>query len=129
MILAVCVDNRMGISFMGKRLSKDRLLREKLVELSGGKLRMSVYSGKQFGPGVYMAADYLSGAADGDWVFAENTEYLDHTGELEQIVLFKWNRDYPADVFFSFPGDWQMVSCEDFPGNSHETITMEVYRK
>ena len=129
MILAICVDNRMGISFMGKRLSKDRGLREKLLTLSGGKLRMSVYSGKQFGPGVYMAADYLSGAAEGDWVFAENAEYLDHADQIAQIVLFKWNRDYPADVYFSFPGDWTLVSSEDFPGNSHETITMEVYRK
>lgn len=129
MILAVCVDNRMGLSFMGKRLSKDRTLREKLMTLSGGKLRMSVYSGKQFGLDVYTGADYLSGAREGDWVFAENTEYLDYADMIEQIVLFKWNRDYPADVFFSFPVDWQMVSCEDFPGNSHETITMEVYRK
>ena len=129
MILAVCVDNRMGLSFMGKRLSKDRLLREKLTELSGGKLRMSVYSGKQFDLGVYMAPGYLSGAAEGDWVFAENREYLDYSDRIEQIVLFRWNRDYPADVYFSFPGDWTLVSCEDFPGNSHDTITMEVYRK
>ena len=129
MILAVCVDNRMGLSFMGKRLSKDRLLRDKLLELSGGKLRMSAYSGKQFEPGVYMASDYLSGAAECDWVFAENTEYLEFAEQIKQIVLFKWNRDYPADVYFSFPGDWDLVSSEDFPGNSHETITMEVYRK
>ena len=129
MILAVCVDNRMGLSFMGQRLSKDRLLREKLLTLSGGKLRMSIYSGKQFGLGVYTGADYLSGAAEGDWVFAENTDYLDYADRIEQIVLFKWNRDYPADVYFSFPGDWALVSAEDFPGNSHETITMEVYRK
>ena len=129
MILAVCVENRMGISFMGKRLSKDRLLREKLVSMAGGSLRMSVYSGKQFGPGVYMAPDYLSEAGPGDWVFAENAEYLDYADRIERIVLFKWNRDYPADVYFSFPGDWSMVSSEDFPGNSHETITMEVYEK
>ena len=129
MILAVCVDNRMGLSFMGRRLSKDMLLREKLTALSDGRLRMSVYSGKQFGPDVYMAPDYLSGACEGDWVFAENGEYLGFADRIEQIVLFKWNRDYPADVYFSFPGDWALVSAEDFPGNSHETITMEVYRK
>ncbi len=129
MILAVCVDDRMGISFMGKRLSKDKLLREKLLDLSDGKLRMSIYSGKQFGLGVQAGEDYLTGASEGDWVFAENDEYLAFADQLEQIVLFKWNRAYPADVYFSFPGDWTMISSEDFPGNSHETITMEVYRK
>ena len=129
MILAVCVEERMGISFMGKRLSKDRVVREKLLALSGGRLRMSVYSGKQFGTGVYAGADYLSGAAEDDWVFAENDEYLACADRIGQIVLFKWNRAYPADVYFSFPGDWALVSAEDFPGNSHETITMEVYRR
>ena len=129
MILAVCVDNRMGLSFLGKRLSKDALLREKLLALSGGKLRMSVYSMKQFGCEVYAGADYLSGAQDGDWCFCENGDYADFAGQIEKIVLFQWNRDYPADLHFSFPGEWRLVRSEDFPGKSHETITMEVYEK
>lgn len=129
MILALCVDNRMGVSFMGKRLSKDRLLREKLLEHSGGKLRMSVYSGKQFGLGVYSGEDYLSGAGEEDWCFAENMDFLGYLDRIQRIVLFKWNRDYPADVHFSLPEGWSLDHAEDFPGNSHETITMEVYRK
>lgn len=129
MILAACVDNRMGLSFLGKRLSKDRMLREKLLSLSGAKLRMSLYSRKQFESGTYAGEDYLSAACPGDWVFAENADYLDYADRIEQIVLFRWNRDYPADLYFSFPGDWRLVSTEDFPGNSHDNITMEVYRK
>lgn len=127
MILAVCVDNRMGLSFMGRRLSKDALLREKLLALSGGNLRMSEYSAKQFDESVYSGPDYLSGASEGDWCFCENGDYEGFTEQIEKIVLFKWNRDYPADLHFAFPGEWRMVSAEDFPGKSHETITMEVY--
>lgn len=129
MILAVCVDDRMGISFQGRGLSKDALLREKLMALAGEKLRMSVYSGKQFGLGVYAGADYLSCAGADDWCFCENDEYLAFSDRVERIVLFKWNRAYPADLYFSFPGRWRLVSAEDFPGKSHETITMEVYEK
>lgn len=129
MILAVCVDNRMGMAFMGKRLSKDALLRGKLLEISGGNLRMSGYSAKQFDDPVYAGADYLSGAVNGDWCFCENGDYAGFADHLEKIVLFKWNRDYPADLHFAFPGEWHMVSAEDFPGKSHETITMEVYEK
>lgn len=129
MILAVCVDNRMGLMFMGKRLSKDALLRKKLWELSGGNLRMSAYSSKQFDEPVYAGVDYLSGAGGGEWCFCENGDYEAFAGQIEKIVLFQWNRAYPADLHFAFPGEWRMVSEEDFPGKSHETITMEVYEK
>lgn len=129
MILAVCVDDRMGLQFRGRRLSKDALLREKLLELSGGKLRMSAYSAKQFEAAVYAGADYLSDADSGDWCFAENGDYLDFAEKIEKIVVFKWNRTYPADLHFTFPGQWRLVSVLDFPGKSHETITMEEYLK
>lgn len=127
MILAVCVDDRMGLSFCGRRLSKDRVIRDKLTELSGGRLRMSPYSAKQFEGFVYGGTDYLIGASDGDWCFAENDDYLAVSEKLEKIVLFRWNRAYPADLHFQIPEGWHMTAREDFPGNSHEKITMEVY--
>ena len=129
MILAVCVDDRMGLSFGGRRLSKDAAVRQRLLELSGGNLRMSAYSARQFEETVYGGADYLSGAAAGDWCFAENTDFEGFADSIEKIVLFRWNRHYPADVHFEFPGKWALVSGEDFPGTSHERITMEVYER
>lgn len=129
MIVALCVDDRMGLMFMGKRLSKDALLRAALLELSGGALRMSAYSAKQFDVPVYAGEDYLSGAAPGDWCFCENGDYDAYADRIERIVLFRWNRTYPADLHFAFPGQWRMTCARDFPGKSHETITMEVYEK
>lgn len=127
MILAVCVEDRMGLSFCGKRLSKDRGLREKMLELSGGQLRMSPYSAKQFQEAVYAGEDYLSGAGAQDWCFAEDDGYLAVLHRVNKVVLFRWNRAYPADRFFQIPDGWRMTAQEDFPGNSHEKITMEVY--
>lgn len=127
MIIALCVESRMGLQFQGKRLSKDALLREKLLRLSEGALRMSEYSAKQFSQPVYAGADYLAGAERGQWCFCENGDYLDFAPQIEKIVLFRWNRDYPADLYFVFPGEWRLTSTQDFPGKSHETITMEVY--
>ena len=127
MILALCVDDRMGLSFCTRRLSKDRVIREKLTKLSGGSLRMSMYSAKQFESAVYSGEDYLTGAAKGDWCFAENDDYLEVFGSVEKIVLFRWNRAYPADLFFRIPEGWRLTAREDFPGNSHDNITMEVY--
>ena len=127
MILSLCVDDRMGLMFQGRRLSKDVLLREKLMELSGGMLRMSSYSAKQFDMPVYSSADYLSGASENDWCFAENDDYLAASERINKIVLFRWNRSYPADLYFAFPGEWSLIHTEEFPGKSHERITMEVY--
>ena len=129
MILSLCVDDRMGLMFQGRRLSKDVLLREKLMELSGGMLRMSSYSAKQFDMPVYSSADYLSGASENDWCFAENDDYLAASERINKIVLFRWNRSYPADLYFAFPGEWSLIHTEEFPGKSHERITMEVYER
>lgn len=129
MIVALCVDNRMGLMFNRRRLSKDALLREKLLTISEGELRMSPYSAKQFEEEVYAGEDYLSGAAQNQWCFVENDDYAAFSDRIEKIVLFQWNRDYPADLFFAFPGEWRLTCSEDFPGKSHEVITMEVYEK
>lgn len=129
MILAVCADDRLGMSFGGRRQSKDAQVRRRLWELSGGNLRMSDYSARQFEEPVYHGSDYLSGAADNDWCFAENPDYEGFSQKIGRIVLFRWNRHYPADACFRFPGEWSLVCSEDFPGSSHETITMEVYEK
>lgn len=127
MIVAVCVDDNLGIQFNRRRQSKDAALRAKLLELSSGALRMSEYSAKQFDCPVYAGEDYLSDAQMGEFCFCENTDYLEFADQIEKFLLFRWNRVYPADVHFSFPGEWRLRSAEDFPGTSHETITMEVY--
>ncbi len=129
MIIALCVDNAFGMRFCGRRQSKDSAVRQRLLELSGGKLRMSHYSARQFDGDIYAGEDYLSGAGDGDWCFVENSDYAAFAEHIEQLVLFHWNRDYPADGYFVFPGSWSLYSTEDFPGTSHEKITQEVYRK
>ena len=129
MILSLCADDRLGLSFGGRRQSKDSAVRQKLLSLSGGSVRMSDYSARQFEEGVYHGGDYLSGAKDGDWSFAENSDYEGFVDKIEKIILFRWNRHYPADVQFRFPGKWALTGSEDFPGSSHEKITMEVYEK
>ena len=132
MILAACVDDRMGLSFGGRRLSKDAALRAKLLALSGGQLRMSEYSARQFSEAVYSGADYLSGAQEGDWCFAENTDFENFAGCIGQIVLFRWNRHYPADVRWEpdlIQRGFTLKETGEFPGKSHEKITREVYVK
>ena len=43
---------------------------------------------------------------------------------------FKWNTKYPADMYFDIDlNRFQLVVTKDFQGNSHNKITMEIYKR
>lgn len=49
MKIIVCVDNQNGMMFNHRRQSQDRVLKKRILELTGGKkLWMNAYSQKQF---------------------------------------------------------------------------------
>ena len=49
---------------------------------------------------------------------------------LEKLIVFRWNRKYPADFWLDADlRDWKLIEAEEFPGNSHEKITQETYVK
>ena len=131
MILVVCIDDRGGMLFNRRRQSQDRLLREDLLrEAAGRSLWMNAYSAKQFAPlpeNIRVAEDFPAQAGDGDFCFFENVNPVPWLERAERIVLYRWNRHYPADRWFPQPLPGRTVQrTEDFPGASHETITKEV---
>ena len=47
---------------------------------------------------------------------------------IQEIYLYRWNRDYPADVYFPVDlSGWNCVETKEFAGSSHEKITRERY--
>ena len=69
-------------------------------------------------------------AGAGAYCFVENVDVTPVSDRVEKIIIFRWNRRYPADVRFPvalFSNRWKLVGTEDFMGNSHERITQEVY--
>lgn len=145
MILVVCVDDGMGMMFNKRRQSKDAYVRKDMLAMvpEDKKLFVTPYTAKQFLPeeqerlGV-LAEDALVGTAleqdvlpeAGDFFFAEDTEINGLEEETEQVVLYRWMRAYPSDVKFTFDlSGYEMVSCEDFVGNSHPEMKKEIYRK
>lgn len=137
MILIAAVDDNNGMLFNKRRQSQDRALRERILSLSArSRLWVNHYTEKQFaqdGQVVnHLNADdsFMDKAANGEYCFVENTAAAPYEDRAEQIILFHWNRRYPADLFFDIDlaaGGWRLSSSEDFPGYSHEKITMEVY--
>lgn len=140
MIVIACVDNNMGMLFNQRRQSQDKVLREKILQCcKGKKLWMNAYSYKQFeGQAVNkdmticVAEDFLNRAEAGDYCFVENTDVANCSDKIEQIIIYCWNRDYPADSYFTVlvhSKPWRLLSREDFCGSSHEKITEEVYSR
>lgn len=132
MRLIACVDDRMGMLFHNRRQSQDRIVRERILSKIDGKtLWMNDYSKKQFGDVPWIRSDkaFLQKAANGEYCFVETDDVLPYQKQIERIILYRWNRQYPSDT--KFPIDltkgWKLQTIEEFAGYSHEKITEETY--
>lgn len=133
MTVLFCTDDKNGLLFGGKRQSKDRRVRERILKRAEGHtLWMSTYSSSQFEEGgVFIADDDYPRKANGDdYCFAESADIpLDHA---DRVIIYRWNRHYPATAFFKTDltaCGFSLTASEDFAGYSHETITEEIYEK
>ena len=133
MNIIVCIDKNNGMSFCGKRQSMDCVLREKVLEIVGAsRLLMSSYSAKQFEntESIVIDYDFLNNANQGDFCFVENKEISSEN--VEAFYIFNWNRKYPADLFFTVDlkaEGFKKIKKEEFKGNSHDKITLEIYSR
>lgn len=136
MIIIVCLDNNGGMLFNKRRQSKDSCLRKRMLAAAGGnRLWMNTYSFQQFAgdegaESILVDDSFLARAGAGDYCFVENNDVQEFAEKIEKMIIYQWNRDYPADCYFPLALDrWQLVEAEDFAGSSHEKITEEVYVK
>lgn len=139
MILIVTIDDNNGMLFNKRRQSQDMALRKRILSMSAGsRLWVNSFTEKQFGrdgneAGHLIVDDcFMDKAAPGEYCFVENISAAPYEDKAEKIILFKWNRKYPGDFYFDIDlaaGGWKLSFTEDFPGSSHEKITMEVYNR
>lgn len=136
MIVIICIDEKNGLMFNNRRQSQDRNLRNILLrEIGKRKLWMNEYSFKQFNETgqssqICVCEDFLQKAKKNEFCFVENSDITPFLFYIEGIILFKWNRNYPADVYFKTDiSAWDFIKSLDFIGSSHDKITMEVYLK
>lgn len=131
MILITCVSNDMGVSFNKRRQSRDAVLCSDILEMVGdGSLRIHPQSEILF-PGTKTLAvseEYLQNAGSGDFCFYEGSGEIPW-GEVDSIVMYRWNRDYPSDVFFVVPKGYRLSEKTEFCGKSHPEITKEILTK
>lgn len=137
MNVIACVDNAGGIGFNHRRQSMDSAVRDRILSITkGSRLWMNHYSAGQFdlsmAPQINADENFLSEAAAGEFCFVEIQPIGPYANWVEHVIIFRWNRDYPADTFFDIDvtgSNWNLCHQEEFQGNSHDRITMEVYRR
>ena len=133
MKIAVCIEKSGGMLFNNRRVSRDSVVQQKLLELVGeASICTNEYSAKLFEDSskLKISNDFLSVAADEDICFIENVDVP--IDEASEVYLFQWNRDYPADVYFDYnlkECGFKKVSSEKFEGSSHKKFTLEIYRR
>ena len=123
MKLIVCLDDNNGMMFNNRRQSRDKILIENVLEFcKGEKLYTNEYSAKLFPEN---AVEICENPENG-YCFAEN--FTVDENDIEEIIVYKWNRVYPADVQFNIDlKKWNLAETFDFAGSSHEKITRERY--
>ena len=126
MKLIVCLDDNRGMLFNSRRQSRDRVLIKNVLELcEGEKLYTNDYSLTLFPENSVEIFESTSEIGNG-YCFAEN--FTVNEDALEEIIVYKWNRVYPADVHFNISlENWNLTETVDFEGSSHEKITREIY--
>lgn len=134
MIVAVCIDDRNGLLFNNRRLSRDRAQQENLLRLCGKeKLWISPFSKTLLdwaSEKVIVDPDFLQKAGPGEVCFVEADALAGAADHIEGVVLYRWNRTYPSDRKLDLDlSSFHLTEQTEFPGASHEKITREIYKR
>lgn len=129
MILVACVDKNNGIMFNNRRQSRDKELIKRIVSMNK-KVWINSFS-KELFEGysiVCVDDDFMNKCNSDDICFVENVSLSEVVNKADKIILYNWNREYPADRYLDVSlGEWQQVYESEFVGNSHDKITEKIY--
>ena len=128
MIVAVCIDDRNGMTFYGKRPSWDGEVIKDFMSLSGGRVLVAPFSAELFEDyDVIIDNNLLRKAKKGDYCFIENKNIAPYAKKIEKIYIYKWNEAYPSDKKLEMPDGFRLEESVDFEGYAHKCITRLTY--
>ena len=132
MIIAVCVDDRMGMLFNHRRQSRDKFVIDDLMNIAE-KVKINGFSEELFEDykeRIEIDDNFLENAENEDVCFVENIDLEPYADKIDKVILYLWNRHYPSSLKFKVDlSDYNFIEETEFEGNSHEKITREVYAK
>ena len=132
--VAVCLDGEDGMMFNNRRQSRDRVMIAELVNSTDSKIHIHPYSAKLFAQyeSIAISDSPLDTAGDGEVVFIEQLPIKEHLDAISRIIIYRWNRLYPADLYFDIDleaSGFKLICKTEFEGSSHEKITKGIYEK
>ena len=133
--VALCLDNKSGMTFFGKRQSRDRVLISELVKSnSRRKIYAENYSSIIFEghENINFCDNPLADCPDGGTCFIEKSDVTPYLDDIDIFIIYRWNTTYPADKFFTVnlrQNGFTLLGKVDIVGSSHDKITKETYRK
>lgn len=139
MTCVVCVEDRGGVMFNHRRVSRDAVVTERILKIAAedGPLNITSYTlpllpQNEIPPCVVHLCDHPVFEPSGTSWLEDTVGDLHPNESVHKLVIFRWNRTYPFDTAFDqntfFSGsNWILKIQENFSGKSHEKITMEVY--
>lgn len=132
MNIIVCLDDNLGMLFNKRRQSRDRRVIEDIASFTD-EILISPFSQNLFSKSMCktkMDEKYLETAHANTYCFVEVDHVSPYIDKIEQIIVYRWNRTYPADFKFDISlENWMQIEQTDFAGFSHEKITKEIYVK
>ena len=137
MKIIVCVDDNNGMMFNNRRQSSDSILIQDIIaNLDGSNLLIAPYSEKLFENSdidTFFISDFILDEAEhDDFCFIENKSLAKHASNINELIIYRWNRNYPADTYLDIDPislGMELIATSEFVGSSHEKITKELYRK
>jgi len=113
--------------FNRRRCSRDRAVIADIMNLyNPAEICVSAYSASLF-EGARVIAD-LSDAGNGV-LFLEDLPLSPALMRAKKLIVYRFDRVYPANVRLEVPDNFQLRESTEFAGFSHDKITREVYEK
>lgn len=137
MNIIICLDDNNGMMFNKRRQSQDRILRADLKEFIKDKdLYMNNYSYKLYkdidNGNIKVSENFLEQCTENDFCLVEDKLLNNYINKINNIIIYKWNRIYPSDLYFDInltSNSWELLDTKGFEGSSHEKITRIIYRR
>lgn len=142
MKIIVCIDKNNGMLFNNRRTSRDReVIKDIVNNYSDANIWVKEYSKELFEDyfddnnlgslednNIVVDEQYLLKIEDKDYCFIEDREIINYTDKVEKVIIYRWNRDYPADVYYEFDNNqFSLEETSEIKGYSHDIITKEIY--
>ena len=137
MNIIICLDDNNGMMFNKRRQSQDRILRADLKEFIKDKdLYMNNYYYKLYkyidNGNINVSENFLEQFTENDFCLVEDKLLNNYINKINNIIIYKWNRIYPSDLYFDInltSNSWELLETKGFEGSSHEKITRIIYRR